>query len=138
MRKLRLVRSGGQPPVEGKSEEWTDRMRAARARARALDELGPLSGLVAFLGEPETAEEVTIDLERELISLSSARGLIGSWRLDEIDLAVEEEGFRIDVEGEQLVLVTSDDRAFAMGVGLVPPGETPRRVAPRTAGDLFR
>ena len=138
MRKPRLVRSGGRPSGEGGPEEWTDRMRAARARAEALERLGPLSGMVAFLGEPETAERVTIDLEREVISLSSPRGLIGSWRLDEIDVAVEEEGFRISVEGEQLVLVTNDDRAFAMGVGLVPPGEVTERITARTAGDLFR
>lgn len=114
-------------------------MRAARARARVLSEMeGPLSGLVALLGAPETSEEVTIDLDAETIGLRSKRGVIGTWRLDEMEIAVEEEGFRLEVEGEQLVLVTNDDRTFAMGVGLVPPGVAPERPRPQSAGDLFR
>ena len=69
-------------------------------------------------GETQTGIRVEIHLDRETMSLVSPYGELGSWPLSGMGIASRVDGFHLKVEGEELVLSTSDDVAFALAVGI--------------------
>ncbi|HJU51877.1 MAG TPA: hypothetical protein VJ815_06050 [Acidimicrobiia bacterium] len=77
-----------------------------------------LTGTVRMAGETQTGIRVEIHLDRETMSLVSPYGELGTWPLSGMGIASRVDGFHLKVEGEELVLSTSDDVAFALAVGI--------------------
>ncbi len=77
-----------------------------------------LTGTVRMAGETQTGIRVEIHLDRETMSLGSPHGKLGTWPLSGIGIASRADGFHLKVEGEELVLSTSNDVAFALAVGI--------------------
>ncbi|HEX2420099.1 MAG TPA: hypothetical protein VHL55_00740, partial [Acidimicrobiia bacterium] len=77
-----------------------------------------LTGTVRMAGETQTGIRVEIHLDKETMSLVSPYGVLGSWPLSRMGIASRVDGFHLKVEGEELVLSTNDDVAFALAVGI--------------------
>ena len=77
-----------------------------------------LTGTVRMAGETQTGIRVEIHLDKETMSLSSPYGELGTWPLSGMGIASRVDGFHLKVEGEELVLSTSDDVAFAIALGI--------------------
>ncbi len=79
--------------------------------------------------DPAQAVHVEIDLDDERITIRSEAGVeIGSWSLDEVGVHAEDDGFRLRVEGEHIVLVTEDDGRFALALGMAAGSPRLRRL----------
>lgn len=77
-----------------------------------------LTGHVKMAGDHDFGLRVEISLDTEELRLVTAGGELGRWPLDQIGVNARPDGFHLRVEGEELVLSTSDDAAFAMAIGL--------------------
>lgn len=77
-----------------------------------------LTGTVRMAGETQTGIRVEIHLDNETLSLVSPYGALGTWPLAGVGISARPDGFHLKVEGEELVLATSDDARFAIAVGL--------------------
>lgn len=77
-----------------------------------------LTGTVRMAGETQTGIRVEIHLDKETMSLVSPYGELGTWPLSGMGIASRVDGFHLKVEGEELVLSTNDDVAFALAVGI--------------------
>ncbi|MGH8924800.1 MAG: hypothetical protein ACRDWA_09230 [Acidimicrobiia bacterium] len=77
-----------------------------------------LTGTVRMAGETQTGIRVEIHLDQETMSLVSPYGELGTWPLSGMGIASRGDGFHLKVEGEELVLSTNNDVAFALAVGL--------------------
>lgn len=77
-----------------------------------------LTGTVRMAGETQTGVRVEIHLDRETMSLISPYGQLGTWPLSGMGISARVDGFHLKVEGEELVLSTSNDVAFALAVGI--------------------
>lgn len=66
----------------------------------------------------ETGVSVIVDIEAETLSIRSGTNIIGTWPLSQIGIRGEDDGFHLRVEGEELVLVTTDEAGFALAVGM--------------------
>jgi hypothetical protein len=86
-----------------------------------------LSGTVRVIGDSDAAAKVVVSLDEEELVLSAADGEIGRWQLSSVGINARPDGFHLKVEGEELVLRTSDDARFALAVGLQTAG-SPRLV----------
>jgi hypothetical protein len=66
---------------------------------------------------------VEIRLDEETILLTAGERVIGVWSLHELPLRATDEGFRLRIEGEDVLLTTTDDAGFALAIGLksAPP-----------------
>ena len=65
-----------------------------------------------------TRVQVTIDIEAERLTLRVGSKFIGSWALADVGVRGEDDGFHLRIEGEEVVLTTQDDPAFARIIGL--------------------
>lgn len=67
--------------------------------------------------------DVEIDLENERMSIRTRTMLLGEWALSDVGVHAENDGFHFRIEGEQVVIRTSDDAGFALEIGLrsAPP-----------------
>jgi hypothetical protein len=83
-----------------------------------------LTGTVRMAGETQTGIRVEIHLDNETMSLVSPYGELGTWPLSGMGISARVDGFHLKVEGEELVLSTNDDVAFALGsvVNWLTPG----------------
>ena len=77
-----------------------------------------LTGTIKMAGEAEPGIRVEIHLDQEELRLMSPHGTLGRWPLDQIGVSARVDGFHLRVEGEELVLSTSDDARFAMALGV--------------------
>jgi hypothetical protein len=77
-----------------------------------------LTGTVRMANETQTGIRVEIHLDRETMSLVSPYGELGTWPLSGMGIASRVDGFHLKVEGEELVLSTNNDVAFALAVGI--------------------
>jgi hypothetical protein len=77
-----------------------------------------LSGTVRVIGDSDATASVVVSLEDEVLALNGASGEIGHWPLKSVGINSRSDGFHLKVEGEELVLRTSDDARFALAVGL--------------------
>lgn len=91
-----------------------------------------LDGNVSMRGDTGPGVGVTILAEGGRLRLVSGNELVGDWLVSEIGISALQEGFNIKVEGEEFILRTEDDAAFAeeLGVTAVSP-RLARRLAVR-------
>ena len=120
------------------------------------------SGRLWLVKDPHSDVEVDveIDLDEERLRISSNGSQIGDWSFDAVDVTRDDEEVHLFVEGEELVLVSSDiwfapaivqtvtpSKRHRVGEGLAdepaledPVDETPdnarRRGAPRKKGSF--
>jgi hypothetical protein len=76
-----------------------------------------------LIGDDDPPLVVIIDVDGRNLSLSTPSAEIGTWLVEEIHVRPTDPGFVLEVEGEELIITTSDDVAFATGVHLrwAPP-----------------
>lgn len=82
-----------------------------------------LDGNVRMRGDTGPGARVKVLAESGRLRLVSGNELVGDWRLAEIGISALQEGFNIKAEGEEFILRTEDDAAFAeeLGVTAVSP-----------------
>ncbi len=79
--------------------------------------------------DPAQAVHVEIDLDEERIAIRSDAGVeIGSWPLADVGVHAEDDGFRLRIEGEHVVLTTEDDGRFALALGMAAGSPRLRRL----------
>jgi len=85
--------------------------------------MGHYEGSLRLLWEEGSPLQVVLILEDEVLEIHGSGGVIGSWPLSEVAVRGEEDGFRLYIEGEEVILTTEDDGAFALEIGLhaAPP-----------------
>ena len=69
-------------------------------------------------GETQTGIRVEIHLDQETLSLVSPHGALGTWTLEALGVSARPDGFHLKIEGEELILSTSDDARFALALGI--------------------
>ena len=79
--------------------------------------MGHFEGLLKIAG---TSDEigVEIDLENERMLMKSGDTVLGEWGLHDVGVRSERDGFHLRIEGEQVILTTTDDAGFALEIGL--------------------
>ncbi|MEX2624232.1 MAG: hypothetical protein WD651_10930 [Acidimicrobiia bacterium] len=77
-----------------------------------------LVGTIKMAGEGEPGVRVEVHLDQEELLLVSPNGTLGQWPLSQIGVSARVDGFHLRIEGEELVLSTSDDARFAMALGI--------------------
>jgi hypothetical protein len=77
-----------------------------------------MDGNVRMRGDIGPGVDVIIRAESGRLRVVSGNELIGDWNLADLGINALQEGFNIKVEGEEFVLRTSDDVAFAEELGL--------------------
>lgn len=82
------------------------------------------SGTVRLRGESGPGLAVRVSVDNERLELTAGDEVVGDWAIREIGLHALNEGFAIRAEGEELVLISADDAAFAEEMGMV--AATPR------------
>jgi len=61
---------------------------------------------------------VLVDLTEERMILHTDSTVLGDWRLSELLIRGEDDGFHIRVEGEEAIIQTNDDAGMALELGL--------------------
>lgn len=91
-----------------------------------------LDGNVRMRGDTGPGVAVKVFAEGDRLRLVSGNELVGDWRVGEIGINALQEGFNIKAEGDEFILRTGDDVAFAeeLGVTAVSP-RLARRLAAR-------
>jgi hypothetical protein len=84
-------------------------------------------GSLRMKGEKSPGVAVTIDLQRGRLAIHTPGGELGVWSLDDVGVRGEDDGFHLRVEGEEVVLTTSDDPGFALAIGLTAASPRLRR-----------
>jgi len=78
-----------------------------------------LDGNVRMRGDTGPGLGVTVVADGGRLRLVSGNELVGDWMMSDIGIAALQEGFNIKAEGEEFVLRTADDAAFAEELGIV-------------------
>lgn len=78
---------------------------------------------VLRLPEDESGVRVHLDLEGERILIRAGDMVIGDWNLGDVRITATDAGFRLRVEGEEVVLAVDRDAELAIELGLrsAPP-----------------
>lgn len=91
-----------------------------------------LDGNVRMRGDTGPGVGVTVVADGGRLRLVSGNELVGDWMVSDLGIAALQEGFNIKAEGEEFVLRTADDAAFAEELGIVALSpRLARRVAAR-------
>ncbi|HEY7563811.1 MAG TPA: hypothetical protein VIA81_02705 [Acidimicrobiia bacterium] len=77
-----------------------------------------LTGTVRMAGDHEAGIRVEIHLDEEELRLVSGYGELGRWPIDEVGVAANLDGFHLRIQGEELIVSTSDDARFALALGI--------------------
>lgn len=77
-----------------------------------------LDGNVRMRGDNGPGVAVTVLAEHRRIRVLSGDELVGDWNVGEIGIVALQEGFNVRVAGEEFVLRTTDDAAFAEEIGV--------------------
>lgn len=77
-----------------------------------------LEGNVRMRGDTGPGVGVTVLAENERLRLVSGNELVGDWLMSEIGVNALQDGFNVRAEGEEFILRTQDDAAFAEELGL--------------------
>lgn len=80
--------------------------------------MAEFGGRLLLLDGAGTQIRVVIDLDDERIAIKAGTKSIGTWPLSEIGVRGEDDGFHLRLEGEEVVISTDDDAAFARLIGL--------------------
>lgn len=91
-----------------------------------------LNGNVRMRGDTGPGVGVRVVAEDRRIRLVSGNELVGDWTLPEIGITALQAGFNIKAEGEEFILHTEDDVAFAEEIGVAAASpRLARRLAAR-------
>lgn len=91
-----------------------------------------LDGNLRMKGDPGPGARVRIVIDGGRLRLVSGEEQVGDWELSSVGMSALQEGFAIKVEGEDFILRTSDDVAFAEEVGVTAASpRLARRLAAR-------
>ena len=77
-----------------------------------------LKGRVILAGESPPGTPVTVVAKDTRFVIIADSGIVGDWDVKDIGISARNEGFVLKIRGEQLILTTSDDAAFADELGL--------------------
>lgn len=69
-------------------------------------------GRLRVLGQPGLPLGVEVDLTRDRMVVSTDGGPLAEWVLDDIVIYPTASGYRIDAEGEEVILNVTDSTAF--------------------------
>lgn len=69
-------------------------------------------------GDDDSPLDVVIDLENERMLIRTRTMVLGEWSLNDVGVHSQNDGFHLRIEGEQVVLRTTDDAGFATEIGL--------------------
>lgn len=76
-------------------------------------------GSLRMPGETGPGLRVVIDLTQDShLQIAASSDLIGDWPLTEVGIRAADDGFHLLAEGEEVILRTDNDPAFAVAVGL--------------------
>jgi hypothetical protein len=77
------------------------------------------NGSLRLPGEIGPGLRVQIDLTDDShLQIAAAQDVIGDWPLHEVGIRAADDGFHVLAEGEEVILRTENDPAFAVAVGL--------------------
>jgi hypothetical protein len=79
------------------------------------------SGSLSLAQDPANAVRADINVVDNRLTIQAAGDSLGDWPLAEIVIVPADSGFRVRADGEDLLLTTGDDHAFAEAVGVPPP-----------------
>lgn len=81
------------------------------------------TGNLKLPGERGSGLAVQINLDDGVLDLRSPSTELGNWPLEQVLIHAEPDGFHLRVQGEEAIITTNDDPAFALAVGLrhAPP-----------------
>lgn len=81
-----------------------------------------MTGSVRMAGDLGRSVTVRIHLDEETLSLLADDGAdLGTWPLDRVVISSKHDGFHLRIEGEEVILNTSDDARFALAIGINTP-----------------
>lgn len=81
-----------------------------------------MNGSVKMAGEVGRSVQVRIHLDEGTLTLAAeGGGEIGTWSMEQVGIASKPDGFHLRIEGEEVVLTTSDDARFALALGISTP-----------------
>ena len=90
--------------------------------------MGHFEGSLKMQGEAGTGINVEIDLENERLLIKTRSTVLGEWALSDVGIQSANDGFHLRIEGEQVILTTTDDAGFAMEIGLQSASPRLRRM----------
>ena len=90
--------------------------------------MGHFEGSLKMQGETGTGINVEIDLEHERLLIKTRSTVLGEWSLSDVGIQSANDGFHLRIEGEQVILTTTDDAGFAIEVGLQSASPRLRRM----------
>lgn len=88
-----------------------------------------LAGTVRMREDPGDETHVRVEVEGDTLRLRSGDNVLGEWPANEIGIHSLNEGFVVRAEGEEFLLITEDDAAFAEALDL-------KAVSPRLAKQI--
>lgn len=71
-------------------------------------------GRLRLVGSTSLPLGVEIDLSGNRMTLSASGSEVADWKLDEIDISEESDGFHIEAEGEEVILNVADELRFSV------------------------
>lgn len=74
-------------------------------------------GRLRVLGQPGLPLGVEVDLTRDRMILTTGGNRLADWSLADITISPTASGFRIDAEGEEVILNVTDSDAFTNAIG---------------------
>ncbi|MGQ0847844.1 MAG: hypothetical protein ACT4OP_01750 [Actinomycetota bacterium] len=89
------------------------------------------AGRVRLVGDAAPPINVTIDLtDNHHLRIRAHHLEIGEWPLDDVRIQAREDGFHLLAGGDELIIDTDDDPAFAVAAGIRnAPTELRRRMS---------
>ena len=79
------------------------------------------SGSLSLAKDHDSAVRADIIVDDERLFIEAGGEELGDWSLAEVVISPGADGFRLRADGEDLLLTTADDHAFAAAVGVRPP-----------------
>ena len=78
-------------------------------------------GSLRLASDPESRVRAQIEVDDERLVVRTGEEELGNWELAALDFDPTPGGFRMNADGEELILTTGDNPAFADLVGVTPP-----------------
>lgn len=80
--------------------------------------MGRYDGSMRMADPDSPVLDVLIDLTDERMLLHTASRVLGDWRLEDLLIRGEDDGFHIRVDGREAIITTNDDPGMALEIGL--------------------
>ena len=79
------------------------------------------AGSLRLAADPESRVRAEIEVDEERLVVRAGGDELGNWSLANVTFNAVAGGFRMNADGEDLILTTGDNRSFADIVGVEPP-----------------